>query len=95
MSRDDYERVMAFLERTKDADMVTCDVQTKLPLFAHYRRQLKWDGRKWPAEWYEGCTVVWDTEPTPELRAKELSVRSRMIFSEICPNPTPSVEGEA
>jgi hypothetical protein len=65
------------MDANANADMITCDTATGVPLFAHHVDVSPWDFL--PSRY----SVSWAREPDNELRKKEESVRLRMMFAEI------------
>lgn len=70
---------IAFWERSKDAHMITCDVASGMPLFAHWIERSRW--RHIP----DKVLICWCGEPTPETRRKAETVtmqRERDIYEQ-------------
>lgn len=73
---------MRFLDRTKDAHVVTYDTVTNEPVFAHW-----FGGGPAPSgfveSWESRTRVLWMDDPTPEMRVKEERVRVRFLLSNV------------
>lgn len=74
---EECAEVMAFLERSKDADMAVCALATGVPLYAVWAKPSRW------RHLGDRYTILWCGEPTPETRRSAEGVIAKMAFDRI------------
>lgn len=71
IAREEVAATLAFLERSKGADLITYSIVTRKPLFAHWFTP-RWRGID--------VTILWCGEPDHETRVAEERIRARKLF---------------